>query len=233
MKSTPHLNPLSELIEIWLNGDADKTISGAVSSFGDKVLPILIIMLMSLPALPIPTGGISHVMEVISILLSVQMFFGIDRLLFPKSWQHRRLPASFEKKGFGLLIKQLKRVEAHSRMRGEWVTKRAFVKKLTAGLSLIGIVAAMFAPPFSGLDTFPAFGVVILMLGYIMSDAIFWLIGSVIILIGIILELTIGALLLTAMTNLIESNPYISIALIVTLGILLLLKAKRFKGTLS
>jgi hypothetical protein len=231
MKSSPHKELLSTKVENWLLGKDDKTISGAQVAFGDRVVPVLIVMLMALPSLPIPTGGISHVMEVIAAILALQMLLGVDRLLIPKSWQNRRLPEAIEKSGFGLLVKQLKRIESKSRMRGTWLVDFPAAKRLTAICALIGIAAAFFAPPFSGLDTFPAFGVVMLMLGYILRDGIFWLLGATIALLGIVLELTVGAALLSAVKSYYKGHKKetIIIGLILVLVIVIYTRIKHKK----
>jgi hypothetical protein len=56
-------------------------------------------------------------------------------------------------------------------------------------------VGAAFAPPFSGLDTLPALGAVIVALSIILSDVLLLGIGLVIGTGGVILIVTIGATL--------------------------------------
>jgi hypothetical protein len=54
-------------------------------------------------------------------------------------------------------------------------------------------VAAALAPPFSGLDTLPALGVVLLCLALIVEDALLALIGFIIGLAGVFLSIFLGA----------------------------------------
>ena len=62
------------------------------------------------------------------------------------------------------------------------------------GLVIIGFtVAAAVAPPFSGLDTLPALGVVAVSLAIILEDAVVLGIGVLIGTGGVVLIVTIGA----------------------------------------
>ena len=64
----------------------------------------------------------------------------------------------------------------------------------TAGLFLIALaVTAAVAPPFSGLDTLPGMGAVIICLGLILGDVVVVAIGAVLGVSGALLIATIGA----------------------------------------
>jgi hypothetical protein len=64
------------------------------------------------------------------------------------------------------------------------------------GLILIALaVAAALAPPFSGLDTVPAFGAVVVALAIILEDFLILGIGLVIGAGGVALILTLGAII--------------------------------------
>jgi hypothetical protein len=58
---------------------------------------------------------------------------------------------------------------------------------------LCGSLAAFLAPPFSGLDTLPALGVVVLSLGVLLEDFAIVLIGVIVGAVGIALEVLLGA----------------------------------------
>ena len=60
---------------------------------------------------------------------------------------------------------------------------------------LVFVVGAFVAPPFSGLDTLPSLGVVILCLGLVFSDGIIVVAGLVIGVGGLVLEVTLAATL--------------------------------------
>lgn len=60
-------------------------------------------------------------------------------------------------------------------------------------LVLGGTAGAFFAPPFTGLDTLPSLGVVLLALGYLLGDALIAIVGVVVGSGGVVLEIVLGA----------------------------------------
>ena len=57
------------------------------------------------------------------------------------------------------------------------------------GLSL----AAFLAPPFTGLDTLPSLGVVVISVGVLLDDAVLVGVGLILGVVGVILELVLGS----------------------------------------
>src|SRR5215207_8367507 len=55
--------PFSVQLEGWLEADRPKTLGELDELFGEKSFAVTIMFLMFLPALPLPTGGITHVFE--------------------------------------------------------------------------------------------------------------------------------------------------------------------------
>ena len=71
------------------------------------------------------------------------------------------------------------------------------------GLVITGLsVAAFFAPPFSGLDTLPALGAVIISLGVLLEDFVFVVVGLVIGAVGVALEIILGKAAVDAISDL-------------------------------
>ena len=64
---------------------------------------------------------------------------------------------------------------------------------LFAVVVLVFTVAAFVAPPFSGLDTLPALGVVLVGLSMVLEDALFTVLGLVAGAVGIALELLLAS----------------------------------------
>ena len=61
------------------------------------------------------------------------------------------------------------------------------------GLVVIALtVAAFVAPPFSGLDTLPALGVVLVSLGVLLEDIVVVAIGLAVGVAGVVVEMTLG-----------------------------------------
>ena len=71
-------NPLrfSEELERWLASDEPKTLGGMGGVFAEKSFAVTIMLLMIVPAIPLPTGGVTHVFEMITVLLAAQMVLG-------------------------------------------------------------------------------------------------------------------------------------------------------------
>src|SRR3981081_474923 len=61
---------VSDQLERGLNGAGQKTLGGLIDSFGEGSFALIFVMLMAVPALPLPTGGVTHVFEVIVMLLA-------------------------------------------------------------------------------------------------------------------------------------------------------------------
>ena len=57
----------SEQLEAWLRGEQPKTLGALGDVFGEKSFAVTILFLMFVPALPLPTGGITHVFEAITV----------------------------------------------------------------------------------------------------------------------------------------------------------------------
>ena len=53
-------------LERWLAADGDKTLGGLIDAFGKGSFAMIFVVLMAVPALPLPTGGVTHVFEMSS-----------------------------------------------------------------------------------------------------------------------------------------------------------------------
>src|ERR671936_2962208 len=80
-------NRFSDQLEGWLKSDADKTLGGLIEVFEEKSFAILFVLLLGVPALPLPTGGATHVFEIIAVLLALQLIAGRDRIWLPERWR--------------------------------------------------------------------------------------------------------------------------------------------------
>ena len=78
--------PFSAQLEEWLGRDEKSTIGGLVDRFGSRSFAILFIVLMAFPAIPAPTGGVSHVLEVVTMLLALELIVGRTEVWIPKRW---------------------------------------------------------------------------------------------------------------------------------------------------
>ncbi len=179
----------------WLKHGKDKSLAGLNGVFAEKTFAIAFLLLMALPALPIPTGGITHVTEVITMLLCLEMMAGLSSPWLPKRWLDRDVSKALSGKAGRKLINFIIWFERRSSRRGSWLLVRRPVKSFIALLVLVLAVAAFVAPPFSWLDTLPALGVVVIALGLILEDGLFVLAGIIIGAAGIGLEVAAGTAL--------------------------------------
>jgi hypothetical protein len=70
------------------------------------------------------------------------------------------------------------------------------------GLAVLGLaVTAFLAPPFSGLDTLPSLGVVVLALGYLLADVVLASVGAVIGVIGVASVIFLGSIAVKAVKS--------------------------------
>jgi hypothetical protein len=195
--------PFSDQLESWLRSDATKTLGALSEVFAEKSFAVTIVLLMFVPALPLPTGGISHLFEVIAIVLAAQMVLGRSTIWLPDRWQRRELGATTTEKAIPFMIRWIRRVERCSRPRGARLLEQGWMLRLV-GLLLMGFaIGAAIAPPFSGLDTLPAMGAVAVALAIILEDIVVLAIGAVIGTGGIILILTVGAAIVRVLRSLI------------------------------
>ena len=189
----PEPQTFSNELESWLSGDGPKTLEELGNTFAERSFAVTILLLMFVPALPLPTGGITHVFEVITVVIALQLVLGRRTIWLPKKWKQRELGATMTGKAVPFVIRRIRWFEKFSRPRFAGLFgQRWFIRVI--GVVIIGFtVGAVIAPPFSGLDTLPALGVVAISLGIILEDIVILGIGMVIGTGGIVLIVTIGA----------------------------------------
>ena len=185
--------PVSDALERWLAGDSPNTLEGLVELFGEKSFALLFVLLLGVPALPLPTGGATHVFELIAMLLAVQLIAGAERIWLPRRWRGMELAGPRRERFLSGLMKLIRRLERISRPRMRWAFNRR-LSNVAFGLFVAGgTVAAFLAPPFTGLDTLPALGVVLLSLGVLLEDIAFVLVAVALTAVGVTLEIVLGS----------------------------------------
>ena len=187
--------PFSDELERWLRSDGEKTLGGMSQVFAERTFAVTIILLMILPATPLPTGGITHVFEVITVLLGLEMVIGRKTVWLPARFQRRKLGATTTDKAIPFIVKRIRQVERFSRPRGVRVFTNGIGTRLIGVVVIVFAVAAALAPPFSGLDTLPALGAVVVALSIILQDVVVLAVGIALGTGGIVLILTVGAAL--------------------------------------
>ncbi|MDP1847435.1 MAG: exopolysaccharide biosynthesis protein [Solirubrobacteraceae bacterium] len=184
---------VSDQLEGWLTGAGDKTLGGLIELFEEKSFAILFVLLLGVPALPIPTGGATHVFEVIAVLLALQLIAGRDEIWLPEKWRARPLVGDKSQTFVTKLMRLIRRLEKISKPRLRFLFDHR-LSNIVFGLLVIGgSVAAFFAPPFTGLDTLPALGVVLLSLAVLLEDILLAIVALVVGVAGVLLILFLGA----------------------------------------
>jgi hypothetical protein len=187
---------VSREIEGWLNGEGDKTVGGLIDVFEEKSFAILFVLLLGVPALPLPTGGATHVFEIIAALLALQLIAGRDTIWLPERWRKLSLAGPKQQRFLNGLMKLIRRLERLSRPRLRFLFDHRLSNSVFGLLALGGTAGAFLAPPFTGLDTLPALGVVLLSLGVLLEDIIVVVLGIVVGAGGVFLEIFVGGAVL-------------------------------------
>lgn len=190
MSSAP---TFSDELERWLRSDVSKTLGSLSTVFAEKSFAVTILLLMFPAALPLPTGGVTHVFEAITVVLAVQMVLGRRTLWLPDRWTARELGPTTTDKAIPFMLRVIRRFERLSRPRGAGIFHHRWATRL-CGLLLGGLAtAAALAPPFSGLDTLPALGAVAVCLAIILEDVVVLGVGVGVGAGGTVIILTVGA----------------------------------------
>src|SRR5436305_8681241 len=108
---------VSAQIEGWLKTDGDKTLGSLVGVFGEKSFAILFVLLLGVPALPLPTGGVTHVFEIIAVLVALQLIAGRDQIWLPQRWCGLELAGPRRERFLTGLMKLIRRLERFSKPR--------------------------------------------------------------------------------------------------------------------
>jgi hypothetical protein len=192
----------SDELEGWLRSDERKTLGSLGDAFAEKSFASTILLLMFVPALPLPTAGVSHLFEVVTVVLGAEMVLGLRTIWLPERWQGRELGPTVTQRAIPFIIRWVRRVERFSRPRGARLLRQWWMLRVL-GLVFIALAgAAAIAPPFSGLDTLPAMGAVAVALAVIFEDVALLVLGIVLGTSGVVLIVTVGAALVHVLRGL-------------------------------
>src|SRR5215212_2599012 len=87
----PTRENVSDELERWLSRQGDKTLSRLIELFEEKSFALLFVLLLGVSALPLPTGGATHVFQIIAVVLALQLVLGRDEIWLPKRWRDMQL----------------------------------------------------------------------------------------------------------------------------------------------
>ena len=184
---------VSDQIECWLASDGDQTLGGLIDVFREKSFALIFILLLGLPALPLPTGGATHVFEIIAMVVALQLVAGRDKIWLPKRWCKIELGTGGGRTRFIMgLMRAIRWIERFSRPRVRVLFDHRASNSVFGLLVIAGSLGAFLAPPFTGLDTLPALGVVLLSLGVLLMDFAVVVLALFVGGAGVLLELVLG-----------------------------------------
>ena len=202
MTSTAEPEKVSEQLERWLSSEGEKTLGTLIELFEEKAFAIVFVLLMGVPALPLPTGGATHVFEIVTVLLALELIAGRDEIWLPKRWRGLQLAGPGRQKFLRGLMRMIRRLERFSRPRFRFLFNHRLTNIVFGLLVIFGSVGAFVAPPFTGLDTLPALGVVLISLAVLLEDFVVAVVGIAIGVGGVILEVVLGKAAISGIGNL-------------------------------
>ncbi len=193
---------VSDELQRWAAGDSKKTLGSLIELFKERSFAILFIVLLGVPALPLPTGGATHVFEIIAVLLALELIAGREDIWLPERWRKLELAGDKQQRFVTLLMKVIRWLERLSRPRLRLVFGHR-VSNIAFGLLVIaGSVGAFLAPPFTGLDTLPALAVVLLSLGVLLEDFLIVVVALAVGVAGVTLDVVLGGAAIHALGKL-------------------------------
>jgi hypothetical protein len=198
----PESERLSDRLDGWLQGEQPKTLGSLIELFGEKSFAILFVLLMAVPALPLPTGGVTHVFEVIAMLLALELIVGRRLVWLPERWRRREIGPGMRRRFSEVLVPRIRWLERHSHAHLGFLLSHRFTGIIFGAVTLVLVVTAFVAPPFSGLDTLPSLGVVLISLGVLLEDPLLGFAGLLVGAAGVLVVLFLGRAAVDAVRSL-------------------------------
>ncbi|MGC8460375.1 MAG: exopolysaccharide biosynthesis protein [Candidatus Dormibacteria bacterium] len=130
--------------------------------FGYRGRLILILILLFPAAIPLPTGGFTHVFEIVTLVPILQLLSGKPLTLLPRRIRGITLSHRFLDRFLPRVISVIKWFEGHSRPRLYRLLATQAAQSIVGIILLLFLAGAFLAPPFSGLDTLPAMGATVM-----------------------------------------------------------------------
>jgi hypothetical protein len=160
------------------------------------------VLLLGVPALPLPTGGATHVFELIAVVLAAQLIAGRDHIWLPRRWLSLELAGDKQQRFIAGLMRSIRRLERISKPRLRFLFDHRLSNVIFGALVIAGTLGAFLAPPFTGLDTLPALAVVLLSLAVLLEDFAIVIAALVVGLAGVVLEIALGSAAVNGISHL-------------------------------
>jgi hypothetical protein len=157
---------------------------------------------MAPSALPLPTGGVTNVLELITMALALELIAGRREIWLPARWRRLKLEPAARPDFVAALLRRIRWLERRSRPRLAPVVRHRLAGVMFGALVFVLCLTAFLAPPFTGLDTLPSMGVVVLSLGVLLEDAALVLAGVVVGALGVVVMVGLGSLIVEGLQQL-------------------------------
>lgn len=191
----------SSQLDNWLKQSKNRTLFSLSEVFEEKSFAILIMLLMFPSSLPLPTGGITNIFEIIVMLLCLELIIGRDRVWLPRRWGNKKIGKTVEGKAIPFIIKRIRWFERYSRPRfGAFLRHKLFMR-FTGVILLVFAIGTFISPPFLGLDTLPSLGAVIVSLAIMLDDFAIHIIGCLVGVVGIGLIIGLSEFVISYIQN--------------------------------
>jgi hypothetical protein len=110
----------------------------------------------------------------------------------PERWRRLRLAGPTQQRFINRLMRTIRWLERFSRPRATYLFDHRLTNIVFGALVFAGSLAAFLAPPFTGLDTLPSLGVVLLSIGVLLEDLAIVMLAVAVGIAGAMLELILG-----------------------------------------
>lgn len=197
----PREAKVSRRLDGWLTSEGEKTLATLIEAFDKNSFSILFVLLLGVSALPLPTGGATHVFEIIAMLLALQLIAGRSEIWLPQRWRTMALAGPRQQRFIAALMRMIRWLERFSRPRARFLFNHRVSNAVFGLLVIGGSLGAFLAPPFSGLDTLPSLGVVVLSLGVLLEDVLVVIVGVVLGVAGVVLEIVLGSAVINGISG--------------------------------
>jgi hypothetical protein len=128
------------------------------------------------------------------MLVALQLVVGRRCIRLPARWQRLELGAPSRQKLVTALLRRIRWFERFSRPGASRLFEHGVTRSVFGALVVGFALSAFLAPPFSGLDTLPSLGVVVVGLGVLLRDLLLAVLGALLGAIGVSTILAIGNL---------------------------------------
>src|SRR4051812_49754990 len=117
MRGVREDDKLSDELGRWLGGSGEHTLHGLIEVFQEKSFALVFVLLLGVPALPLPTGGATHVFELIAMLLALELIAGRRPVWLPRRWARLEMTAPGRRRFLHRLLALIRRLGRLSRPR--------------------------------------------------------------------------------------------------------------------